>query len=73
MIFPTIEVLSEAVKKEIARQVADKISVELRSPKYIENAYIFKIAEEIASRHFRLEFVRNENDSFSLRYRVGEK
>lgn len=63
-----VERLSETVKNEIAKQVAEKVYEEMRSGKYLEDAYIFKVAESIASSEFQLELLRHpDSDSFTIR------
>lgn len=55
------EVLSQAVKDIIAKEVAEKVYQEMKSGKYIQDAYLLEIANHIAKNALNLEIIPLEN------------
>jgi hypothetical protein len=65
----TVEVLSESVKNVIASEVAEAVYQQLKTGKYVQDGYILEVANEIAKRALKIEFVAVEN-SDSFRFRI---
>jgi hypothetical protein len=68
----THQVLSQSVKQEIARRVAEKVYLEMRTGKYLEDAYIFEVAQVISEKAFDLELCHSENSN-TIYFRIKDK